>query len=58
MKITIEAVNDTIFENNFFCPDEWDDKSKAAYTEWLAQQPESHPSKSDPTPWNTPREQI
>lgn len=54
MKITIETVKDTIFENNFFCPDEWDEKSKAAYTEWLAQQPESHPSKSNPTPWNMP----
>lgn len=47
-RITMENLK---IENNFFCPAVWDEESKAAYSHWLAGQPDSHPAKNDPTPW-------
>lgn len=40
--------------NCFICPLEWAEESKRDYTEWLAGQPDSHPSKQWPEPWLLP----
>ena len=47
----IDAVRTVTIENCFAEPAVWDEKSKSAYTEWHSKLPDSHPSKSNPTPW-------
>lgn len=51
--ITCKNIPAVKFGDCFFCPDVWDDESKRQYTEWLARQDDTHPSKSEPEPWRS-----
>jgi hypothetical protein len=41
------------FENNFFCPDSWDEESKASYLSWKKSLGPNDWRANDPLPWET-----
>ena len=46
-------LTDCKFENNFFCPDKWDDESKAKYLAWKKSLGPNDWRVNDLLPWET-----